>query len=149
MTLAPGDDAPKIAARNQDDGTVRIDGDAPTVLYFYPKDATPGCTTEARQFQAELESYRDAGITVYGVSTDTVDDHRAFCEAEGLDFDLLADPDGDVADAFDVDRTGGVTDRTTFVLADGEVYAVYEDVAPDGHAREVLRDLLDDGLAAL
>lgn len=150
MSLEPGDDAPEVVAPNQDDETVRVGGDAPTVLYFYPKDETPGCTTEARQFQAELESYRDAGVTVYGVSVDTPDDHRAFCEAEGLDFDLLADPDGDLADAFDVDRrASGVTERTTFVLADGEVYAVYEDVDPDGHAREVLRDLLSDGLVTL
>jgi peroxiredoxin Q/BCP len=150
MPLESGDIAPEVVALNQNDETVRVDGETPTVLYFYPKDETPGCTTEARQFQAELESYRDAGVTVYGVSVDTPDDHRAFCEAEGLDFDLLADPDGEVADAFDVDRReSGVTERTTFALADGEVYAVYEDVDPDGHARAVLQDLLSDGIVTL
>ncbi|NHN46004.1 peroxiredoxin [Halostella sp. JP-L12] len=150
MPLAHGDDAPEVAAPNQDGETVRPDFASPTVVYFYPKDGTPGCSTEARQFQAELESYRDAGVDVYGVSADTVADHREFADDEGLDFDLLADPDGEVADAFDVDRrSGGVTERTTFVLADGEVHDVYEGVDSDGHAREVLGDLLDDGLASL
>jgi peroxiredoxin Q/BCP len=150
MVLAPGDDAPDVAVLNQDGETVRPDFGPPTVLYFYPKDATPGCSTEARQFQAELEGYRDAGIAVYGVSVDTVDDHREFADEEGLAFDLLADPDGEVADAFGVARrSGGVTERTTFVLADGEVYDVYEGVDADGHAREVLGDLLDDGLVSL
>jgi len=71
-------------------------------------------------------------------------------ESEGLEFDLLADPDAEIADAFDVERRdSGVTTRTTFVLADGEVQAVYEGVDPDGHARDVLLDALDDGLVTL
>ena len=150
MVLDPGDDAPDVAAPDQDGETVRPDFGPPTVLYFYPKDATPGCSTEARQFQTELESYRDAGVDVYGVSVDTVADHREFADDEGLEFDPLADPDGEVAGAFGVNRrSGGVTERTTFVLADGEVYDVYEDVDADGHAREVLGDLLDDEVVSL
>jgi peroxiredoxin Q/BCP len=153
MALSVGDDAPHVSAPNQDGETVTLDFEAPTVLYFYPKDQTPGCTTEARQFQLELDTYRDAGVTVYGVSFDDVDDHAAFCEAEGLDFDLLADPDGDLTEAFDVEtvEVQGTTvpTRTSFLLADGEVKAVYEGVDPDGHAREVLQDALDAGLATL
>lgn len=122
-------------------------------MYFYPKDDTPGCSIEANQFQTELASYHDAGVAVYGVSLDDVDSHRAFADGEDLAFDLLADPDGDLAEVFDVElreiQGHTVTSRTTFVLADGEVKAVYEGVDPDGHAREVLSDLLDDGLATL
>ena len=150
MTLDEGDDAPTVTASNQDGEDVTLEFDDPTVLYFYPKDDTPGCTVEANQFQRERESYRDAGVDVYGVSTDDVDSHEAFCEQEGLEFDLLADPDAEIADAFDVDlRDSGVTERTTFFLADGEVKAVYENVDPDGHARDVLFDALDEGLVTL
>jgi peroxiredoxin Q/BCP len=150
MPLAAGDDAPTVTARNQDGEEVSPAFEEPTVVYFYPKDDTPGCTVEANQFQRERETYRDAGVDVYGVSVDDVDSHRSFSESEGLEFDLLADPDAEIADAFDVERRdSGVTTRTTFVLADGEVQAVYEGVDPDGHARDVLLDALDDGLVTL
>lgn len=150
MPLATGDDAPTVSAPNQDGETITLEFEEPTVLYFYPKDDTPGCTVEATQFQRELETYREAGVAVYGVSVDDVDSHRAFCDSAGLEFDLLADPDADIADAFGVElRDSGVTTRTTFLLADGAVRAVYEGVDPDGHAREVLLDALDDGLVTL
>jgi peroxiredoxin Q/BCP len=119
-------------------------------VYFYPEDGTPGCSTEADQFGLEGETYREASVSVYGVSTDTVDSHAGFAADEGIEFDLLADPDGEVAAAFDLDlRDDGRTPRTTFVLVDGEVARVYERVDPDGHARNVLMDLLDDGLVSL
>jgi peroxiredoxin Q/BCP len=149
MTLETGADAPTVEATNQRGETIAPDFSEPTVLYFYPRDDTPGCTTEAEQFDAELESYRDAGVSVFGVSTDDAASHEEFAEKYELRFDLLADPEGEVADAFDVDSSGGATPRTTFVLADGEVKAVYEGVDPDGHAREVLSDMLDADLVAL
>ena len=149
MTLDDGADAPTVTAPNQDGEDVTLEFDEPTVLYFYPRDDTPGCSLEANQFQRELETYRDAGVSIYGVSTDDVDSHRSFCESEGLEFDLLADPDGEIADAFDVDLQGGAAARTTFFLADGEVKDVYEGVDPDGHAREVLQDALEEGLVTL
>ncbi|MDJ1432706.1 peroxiredoxin [Halostagnicola sp. A-GB9-2] len=149
MALETGDDAPEVTAPNQDGEAISPAFDEPTVVYFYPRDDTPGCTVEANQFQRERDTYRDAGVTVYGVSTDGVDSHRDFCEQEGLEFDLLADTEGDVADAFDVDRSGGAAARTTFFLDDGEVKSVYENVDPDGHARAVLGDALEDGHVTL
>ncbi|WP_019991717.1 peroxiredoxin [Natronorubrum tibetense] len=150
MTLDEGADAPTVTAPNQDGEEVSLEFDDPAVVYFYPKDDTPGCTIEANQFQREHETYQDAGVTVYGVSRDDVDSHDSFCQQEGLEFDLLADPDAEIADAFDVElRDSGVTTRTTFFLADGEVKAVYDGVDPDGHARDVLLDALDDGLVSL
>ncbi|ADD05279.1 homolog to peroxiredoxin [Natrialba magadii ATCC 43099] len=149
MPLETGDDAPDVTAPNQDGETVSPAFDDPTVLYFYPRDDTPGCTTEATQFQRERDTYREAGVDVYGVSTDDVDSHQSFAEAEGLEFDLLADPDGAVAAAFEVDVEDGAVARTTFLLADGEVQAVYESVDPDGHARDVLLDAMDEGLVTL
>jgi peroxiredoxin Q/BCP len=149
--LEPGEAGPAVSAPNQHGETVRPSFDAPTVVYFYPEDGTPGCTTEAEQFGMEREAYEDASVPVYGVSVDDVDSHRAFAEETGVAFDLLADPDGTVADAFGVPRDGpgGTTPRTTFVLADGEVHRVYTDVSPAGHPRDVLADLLEDGLVTL
>jgi peroxiredoxin Q/BCP len=150
MPLDPGDPAPAVRAENQDGETVELDFEAPTVLYFYPRDGTRGCSVEAREFDAELDGYRAAGVSVYGVSTDDVDSHAEFADSEDLGFDLLADPDGEVAGAFGVDvREDGdepAAARTTFVLACGEVGAVYTGVDPDGHASEVLADLRELGL---
>lgn len=144
--LEPGDPAPEISAQNQYGDTVEPDFDEPTVLYFYPKDFTGGCTIEANDFQATLPEFREGGITVYGVSMDDVETHAEFAEEEGVLFDLLADPDGEIAEAFGVPVTGGRPDRRTFVLADGEVKAVYDPelADPDGHAREVLVDVRNE-----
>jgi peroxiredoxin Q/BCP len=148
--LDAGDPAPDIDAPNQHGETVAPEFDAPTVLYFYVEDGTPGCSTQADQFSREADAYADAGVTVYGVSTDDVDSHREFAESEGIDYDLLADPDGELCAAFGVPRDhDGRSERTTFVLADGEIQRVYEGVSADGHARDVLLDMLDDGLVSL
>jgi thioredoxin-dependent peroxiredoxin len=149
MALTAGDDVPTVTARNQDGEELTLEFEAPTVLYFYPRDDTPGCTVEANQFQRELETYHDAGVNVYGISTDDVDSHREFCDAEELEFDLLADPDGELAEVFDVEVRNGAAARTTFFIGDGQVKAAYENVDPDGHARQVLLDALDDGRVAL
>ena len=147
--LQPGDPAPDVSAPNQRGETVSPSFDGVTVLYFYPEDGTPGCTTEAAQFVAEREVYEETGVAVYGVSTDSVESHREFAEEQDVWFDLLSDPDGEVAAAFGVELRQGRAPRTTFVLADGEVLRTYEGVNPDGHARDVLLELLDDGIVEL
>ena len=149
MVLEPGDLAPEVRAQNQDGDTVEPDWTGVSVVYFYPKDDTRGCTIEANEFQAELDAYREAGVTVYGVSLDDVDSHAAFAGDQGLAFDLLADPEADVAGAFDVEMNRGVTARTTFVVVNGTVQAVYEGVDPNGHARDVLADLVETGVVTL
>ena len=147
--LQSGDPTPDVTAPNQHGEPVSPDFEEPTVLYFYPADGTPGCTTEAAQFVAERDVYEEAGVAVYGVSTDDVDSHREFADEQGVWFDLLADPDGEVAETFGVELQQGRAPRTTFVLDDGELARVYEGVDPDGHARDVLMDLLDDGAVEL
>jgi peroxiredoxin Q/BCP len=147
--IEPGDPAPDVSAPNQRGQTVSPSFEEVSVLYFYPEDGTPGCTTEAAQFVAERDVYEEAGVAVYGVSTDPVESHRAFADAQDVWFDLLADPDGEVAGAFGVELRQGRAPRTTFVLVDGEVRSVYEGVDPDGHARDVLLELLDDGVVEL
>ena len=148
--LEADDPAPDVEAPNQDGETVSPDFEEPTVVYFYVEDGTPGCATQADQFTREADAYDDADVAVYGVSTDDVDSHREFADAHDVPYDLLADPGGDLCEAFGVPRDGqGRAERTTFVLADGEVKAVYGGVSADGHARDVLMDMLDDGLAEL
>ena len=150
MPLEPGSPVPPVSAETQDGNRVTVDFADPTVLFFYPEDATPGCTTEATQFDAELETYRDAGVAVYGVSTDDADSHAAFAAAEDLEVTLLADPEGRIVEAFGVERDDqGRAKRTTFACASSQVCGLYEGVSPDGHARNVLADMLDTGLVSL
>jgi len=145
--LEPGDSAPDVRARNQDGEAVQLSYDRPTVVYFYPKDFTGGCTIQANDFQDALPEYRDAGVTVCGVSMDDVETHADFAAEEGVEFDLLADPDGEVAAAFGLETAEGYTDRRTFLIVDGRIEAVYDPelADPSGHAREVLADATATG----
>ena len=142
MVLEIGETAPAVSAPNQHGERIDLPVDGPTVLYFYPRDGTPGCTREAAAFGAELPAFDEADVDVYGVSSDGVDSHREFAARENIEFDLLADPDGEIAAAYGVPRgPTGAVERTTFVVLDGRIQAVYESVTPGGHAREVLGDL--------
>jgi len=82
--LSEGDEVPRAEAANQDGDTVTLDYEDPTVVYFYPKDDTPGCTTEAKGFEKEADEYEAAGVRLYGVSTDGIDSHCDFAEEQGL-----------------------------------------------------------------
>ncbi len=113
-----------------------------TVLYFYPKDDTPGCTKEACAFRDRMGDYGEAGIKVYGVSLDSPESHREFREKYNLNFPLLTDEDGRAAEALGVLRDNGeVANRVTFLLApDGKIAKVYPEVSPETHADEILDD---------
>ncbi len=109
------------------------------VLYFYPKDATPGCTREACAFRDAWARLEAAGVQVLGVSTDDVASHRAFAAEHDLPFPLLADTDGAVARAYGVSTPMGMAARTTFLIdGEGVVRRVWEDVDPAVHVDEVL-----------
>jgi peroxiredoxin Q/BCP len=118
----------------------------PVVLYFYPKDDTPGCTTEACNFRDNYSDYQKAGVVVLGVSPDTVKSHTKFKDKYNLPFTLLADPDHKVCEIYGVwglkKKYGreymGVL-RTTFLInPDGMVAKVFEQVKPAEHSKEVL-----------
>jgi len=115
------------------------------VLYFYPKDETPGCTTEACEFRDNIFAYRDLNAQILGVSLDDEDSHKAFAENHGLPFPLLADVDGDASTAYGVKtRMFGMTvaKRQTFIIGpDGTIAKHYETVKPAVHAEQVLADL--------
>lgn len=115
------------------------------VLYFYPKDDTPGCTTEACSFRDEIYRYKALGAKVIGVSLDDVDSHREFADKYELPFPLLADVDKTTAQAYGVLRSLGPLDyanRETFIInPQGRIARHYPDVDPDEHTGEVLMDL--------
>jgi peroxiredoxin Q/BCP len=143
--LDVGDAAPNVSAQNQHGETTTPTFERPTVIYFYPKDFTGGCTIEANEFEDALPEFHDANIDVFGVSLDDVESHADFAEDEGLSFDLLADPDGEFAAAFGIDTSEGYTERLTFVLINGKIAMTYDPelADPSGHAREVLTDTQD------
>ncbi len=116
------------------------------VLYFYPKDDTPGCTTEATDFTADIDAFAKAGAVVLGVSRDTVKKHEKFRDKHGLKVALLADEDGAVCVAYGVwgeksmyGRTYMGIDRTTFLIGpNGKIARIWEKVKVKGHVAEVL-----------
>jgi peroxiredoxin Q/BCP len=113
-----------------------------TVLYFYPKDDTPGCTKEACAFRDRMADYGEAGISVFGVSLDSPESHREFREKYGLNFPLLTDEGGRAAESLGIMNEGkGYAKRVTFLLApDGNIAKVYPEVSPETHADEILED---------
>ncbi len=117
------------------------------VLYFYPKDDTPGCTTEACEFRDNIFAFRSAECQILGVSLDDEESHKAFSEKHGLPFPLLADTEGTTADAYWVkSRRMGMTlaKRQTFLIdPDGNIAKHYDTVDPDTHSKQVLADLVD------
>ena len=108
------------------------------VVYFYPKDDTPGCTVEGKEFRDNFDQFKALDCVIVGVSTDSAERHRAFAEKHALPFILLADEDGKLAGAFGV-LNGQHAVRSTFVLdADQRVRRAFHDVMPRGHAAQVL-----------
>jgi peroxiredoxin Q/BCP len=121
----------------------------PLLLYFYPKDDTPGCTTEACNFRDDYSAYEKAGVTILGVSPDSVKSHAKFKQKFNLPFLLLADEGHKVCEMYDVwalkkymgrEYMGVI--RTTFLInAEGQIVKVYENVKPGDHSTELLADL--------
>lgn len=139
--LAVGDPAPDVAATAHNGQTVRLRdfGGKPVVVYFYPKDDTPGCTVEAEGIRDEWPELSKTGAIVMGVSTDDADSHRAFASKYQLPFLLLPDPDAELAKAFGVPLKNGRAKRVTFVIDKaGKIARVFPDVTPKDHAKELL-----------
>jgi peroxiredoxin Q/BCP len=115
------------------------------VLYFYPKDQTPGCSREARNFQVDQAKYAERNAVVLGVSLDSVDSHKKFCAKEGLNFKLLADTDHRVTDSYGSLTNLGLVKfaaRHTFLIDPaGKVAKAYTSVDPVKHSGEVLAEL--------
>jgi peroxiredoxin Q/BCP len=148
MELQTGDVAPKFSLPDQSGKMVSSDSlkGKTYFLYFYPKDDTPGCTTEACQLNDNLTQFRGLGVPVLGVSQDDASSHQAFQKKYGLNFDLLTDPDRKVHNAYGAwgERPGrgeGVIRSSFLVGPDGKIKKSWYFVKPDGHAVEVLKAL--------
>jgi len=115
------------------------------VLYFYPKDQTPGCSREAHNFQVDQPKYAEHHAVVLGVSVDSVDSHKKFCTKEGLNFKLLADTEHKVTDSYGSLTNLGLVKfaaRHTFLIdPTGKIAKVYTSVDPAKHSEEVLAEL--------
>ena len=146
-SLTVGGPAPEFELPDQDGQLHSLEDyrDQWVVLYFYPKDETPGCTTQACEFRDNIFAFRDLNAQILGVSLDDVESHKAFAENHGLPFPLLADVEGAAASAYGVKtRMLGmeIAKRQTFIIApDGTVAKHYAKVDPAEHSKRVLADL--------
>ena len=151
LKLKEGDKAPTFSAATNGGGKVSLADfkGQPVILYFYPKDDTPGCTKEACAFRDHFAKFKKKGAVVLGVSTDPVKSHDKFVEKFQLPFTLLADEDKKIVEAYGVwgektfmGRKYMGTHRVTFLIAaDGRIKKIWPTVKPEEHAEEVLASL--------
>jgi thioredoxin-dependent peroxiredoxin len=143
MALSEGITAPNFTSKDDAGNSVSLsDFEGKTVvLYFYPKDDTPGCTKEACSFRDSYAEYEGKDIVVLGVSRDDETSHKAFKDKFDLPFPLVVDTDGTISQAYEVEG-GGYSKRATFVIdGKGVITKVYESVNTDTHASDILSDL--------
>lgn len=148
--LSEGDLVPKFEASDANGKKVKSSDfkGKKHVIYFYPKDFTPGCTTEADEFSKDYSKFQKEGIEVIGVSPDDVDSHKKFCEKMGIKFPLLADTDKEISQKFGVwgkknfmgREYMGVLRSTFLVDEKGKIFRIFPKVKPAGHSKEVLEE---------
>lgn len=146
--LEEGDIAPDFTVSDQGGKTVSLSDfrGKKVILYFYPKDDTPGCTKEACSFRDAFADFKKSRVTVLGISTDSISKHQKFISKYDLPFTLLSDPDHAVEDAYGVYKEKAFMGRkymgivrTTFVIdKDGRIKKIFHKVKPEGHALEAL-----------
>jgi len=151
--LAPGDKAPAFTLPDQDGKPVSVKDFAgeSVVVYFYPRDDTPGCTKEACQFNDNLRAFARAKVAVLGISADSAEKHRAFRSKYKLKFPLLTDTDHTVGEAYGAwgektlygKKSIGVIRSTFLVAPDGTIARPWYHVKADGHADKVLAELAE------
>ena len=146
-TSQVGEQAPKIQGVDQDGKTWKLDdvlGKKVILLYFYPKDDTPGCTKEACGFRDRISDLKKENVEVVGVSFDSPDSHQKFISKYHLNFPLLADTDGKIADAYGVRMTGkDMARRVSFLIGtDGKIVHVTDTMNADTHLAE-MKDAVD------
>jgi thioredoxin-dependent peroxiredoxin len=149
--IEEGKAAPDFELESDSGETVRLSDlrGKPVVLYFYPKDDTPGCTTEACEFRDAYDTYRQRGIEILGVSPDNVASHGKFRSKYELPFTLLADPDHKVAEAYGVwgeknlagKKYHGINRSTFLIDRDGNIARAMLGIKPAGHAAQVLEEI--------
>ena len=143
MALTVGTQAPSFSTTDGNGNPISLSDftGKMVVLYFYPKDDTPGCTKEAQSFRDKYEIFQGKEVVVLGVSTDDEASHKAFAEKYGLPFQLLADADGKITKAYDVDG-GGYAQRVTYIIdGTGKIVFVDDKVQTATHADDILKQI--------
>ena len=148
MVLNLGDKAPDFNLKSTDGSNISLDSlkGNKTILYFYPKDDTPGCTIEACEFRDSNEELQKLNVTVLGVSPDDEESHQQFTNKFGLNFPLLVDPGAELAKTYGAwgerERQGKIIVgilRTTFAIDEnGYTSNIWPKVSPEGHAKEII-----------
>ncbi|MGH1569295.1 MAG: thioredoxin-dependent thiol peroxidase [Nitrosopumilus sp.] len=151
--VSEGDSVPKFAVNDADGNNVKSSDfkGKKHAIYFYPKDFTPGCTTEADEFSKDYKKFQKEGIEIIGISPDDVESHKKFCDKMGIKYPLLADVDKEVSNLFGVwgkkkfmgREYMGVMRSTFLVNEKGKIFKIYPKVKPKGHSKEVLEDFLN------
>jgi len=151
--ISEGDTVPKFEVNDSNGKKIKSSDfkGKKHVIYFYPKDFTPGCTTEADEFSKDYKKFQKAGIEIIGISPDDVDSHKKFCEKMGIKYPLLADVEKKVSNMFGVwakkkfmgREYMGVLRSTFLVDEKGKIFKVYPKVKPAGHSKEVLNDFIN------
>ena len=146
--ISEGQALPKFQLSDSDGNTVKSNDlkGKKLVIYFYPKDFTPGCTIEADEFSKDYNKFQKAGIEIIGISKDDVESHKKFCNKMKIPYILLADTETTVSKLFGVwgkkkfmgKEYMGIIRSTFLVNEDGKIFRVYEKVKPKGHSKEVL-----------
>ncbi|HET7545291.1 MAG TPA: peroxiredoxin [Polyangiaceae bacterium] len=139
--LPVGAMAPEVVGEAPDGSATRLTGvrGHPAIVYFYPKDGTPGCTKEACAFRDAFARYQQLQVAIFGVSRDSTEIHAEFRKSHGLPFALVADQSGAIAEAYGVSSPLGMSARVTFLVDEsGRIARVWPDVDPALHPREVL-----------
>ena len=155
ITLQAGDVAPEFSLQNADGASVALKDFAgkKVALYFYPKDNTPGCTTEACEFSATYDDFIAEGCVIVGISPDSAKSHAGFIAKQSLKHILLSDPQHEVAKLYGAWQVRknygreylGIVRSTFLIGADGKILKVYKSVKAKDHAAKVLADLLAAG----
>lgn len=148
QAISVGTLAPTFTAKNQEGKSVNLSDFAgkPVLLYFYPKDETPGCTKEACEFRDKYADFKKQGAIVLGVSRQDEKSHKEFVAKHKLPFDLLVDSDGSIAKAYGVGKypvLGLLKRQSVLIGRNGHILKFYEDVNPDTHAEQTLKDIAE------
>ncbi|MEM3374026.1 MAG: thioredoxin-dependent thiol peroxidase [Candidatus Woesearchaeota archaeon] len=148
--LKENDKAPDFELYDQNNKLHKLSNynDKTLVLYFYPKDMTPGCTTEACNFRDDYSEFEKKDIVILGVSNDSVESHKKFAEKHKLNFPLLADVDKKVSIVYGVygqkkfmGKIFNGINRTTFIIKEGVIKKIYPKVDVSKHSKEILKDI--------
>ena len=150
--ISEGDSVPKFESNDSNGNKIKSSDfkNKKYVIYFYPKDFTPGCTTEADEFSKEYAKFQKEGIEIIGISPDDVESHKKFCEKMRIKYLLLADVDKKISKMFGVwgkkkfmgREYMGVMRSTFLVNEKGKIFKIYPKVKPAGHSKEVLKEFL-------